>query len=168
MKRLKEIILNIADGKSRAYRISNYIIVPFIFAGISIMSFVVAYDLTDYYGIHDSALQRTLIPWALIMGILSFLCGFIIIRFVLKPVKKFVEETRELPLFKDVAVQERMSETHDDTDHFDILFTEVKNILGKVQARQLFPEIIGESKVMRAIFNQVLKVATTDATVLIT
>jgi len=167
MKRLKKIIQPISDGRKKAYRISIYIIVPFIFAGISIISFLVAYDISDYYRIHDSAIQRALIPWVVIMGILSFLCGFVIIRFVLKPVKKFVEETQELPLFRDVVVEDRMSGGFDEIDNFDFVFTEVKNILSKVQARQLFPEIIGESKVMRAIFNHVLKVAQTDATVLI-
>ncbi len=41
-------------------------------------------------------------------------------------------------------------------------------MLSKVEARELFPEIIGQSKVMRGIFSQILKVAPTDATVLIT
>jgi transcriptional regulator of aromatic amino acid metabolism len=37
-----------------------------------------------------------------------------------------------------------------------------------VNKKELFPEIIGSSRAMRGIFGQILKVAPTDATVLIT
>jgi transcriptional regulator with GAF, ATPase, and Fis domain len=43
----------------------------------------------------------------------------------------------------------------------------VTTILGKVEARELFPEIVGQSRVIREVFGQIMKVAPTDATVLI-
>ena len=41
------------------------------------------------------------------------------------------------------------------------------NILSNVEAKELFPDIIGSSASMRNIFTQIIKVAPTDSTVLI-
>ncbi len=49
-----------------------------------------------------------------------------------------------------------------------MVFDQVTELLSKVEARQLFPDIIGQSKVMRGVLNQIVKVAPKDSTVLIT
>ncbi len=106
-------------------------------------------------------------PWVFIIGLLSFLCGLLVIWLVLKPVKKFMKEAKELPAFPKTAMAVRTKEAHDDIDQFSLVFTEVTNMLSKVKAKELFPDIIGESSPMRGLFNQILKVASADATVLI-
>lgn len=167
MKQIRQQIKKLFAGKS-VYRISLYVIVPFIFSGISTISFLIAFDISAYYSHHGGMEpQGTMAPWAIVMGLLSFLCGLLIIWLVLKPVKKFVKEAKELPVFPRTAMAEMTKGAHDDIDHFSLVFTEVKNILSKVKAKELFPEIIGESNLMRGLFNQILKVASADATVLI-
>ena len=60
--------------------------------------------------------------------------------------------------------QERIT---DDFDQITKLFDNVANILSNVEAKELFPHIIGSSAPMRNIFTQIIKVAPTDSTVLI-
>ena len=55
----------------------------------------------------------------------------------------------------------------DDLSQITKLFENVANILSNVEAKELFPNIIGSSTVMRNIFTQIKKVAPTDSTVLI-
>ena len=55
----------------------------------------------------------------------------------------------------------------DDYDQITRLFDNVANILSNVEAKELFPNIIGSSSSMRNIFTQIIKVAPTDSTVLI-
>jgi transcriptional regulator with GAF, ATPase, and Fis domain len=65
----------------------------------------------------------------------------------------------------DVGSHETRSRDH--RDHFAQVFDQVADVLSKVEARQLFPEIIGYDRNIRGVFNQILKVAPTDSTVLI-
>jgi len=51
--------------------------------------------------------------------------------------------------------------------HIVQFFDSVTDVLSKVDARQSFPDIIGESRVMLGVMRQIEKVAPTDSTVLI-
>ena len=44
---------------------------------------------------------------------------------------------------------------------------QMAEVLGALDARTLFPNMVGESRVMRGLFSQILKVAASDATVLL-
>jgi len=55
----------------------------------------------------------------------------------------------------------------DDVKEIEKVFDNVANILTLVEARELFPNVIGSSSAMRNIFKQITKVAPTDSTVLI-
>ncbi|EFL49902.1 sigma54 specific transcriptional regulator, Fis family [Solidesulfovibrio fructosivorans JJ]] len=52
-------------------------------------------------------------------------------------------------------------------DRLGIVADQMAETLGKLDARALFPDMVGESRVMRGVFAQILKVAATDATVLL-
>ncbi|MBW2174968.1 MAG: sigma-54-dependent Fis family transcriptional regulator [Deltaproteobacteria bacterium] len=52
-------------------------------------------------------------------------------------------------------------------EHFAQVFEQVTDVLSKVEAQQHFPKIIGQNRNIRGVFNQILKVAPTDSTVLI-
>jgi transcriptional regulator with GAF, ATPase, and Fis domain len=73
-----------------------------------------------------------------------------------------------LGVVREMAASADTSGGKDDIPGFTSLFDQVSELLGKVEARQLFPEIIGQSKPMLVVLNRILKVAPTDATVLIT
>jgi len=143
------------------YNLSLYVLIPGIFSGISVLSFVIALNVSNYgiYNLHSMI-------WILIMIVFAFLCGFLIVWQVLRPIKKFIETTGELSLFKKDA-KEGVGRVQNELDQFTRVSKEVTKVLTKIEAQEFFSEIIGESRPMRGLFSQILKVARTDATVLI-
>lgn len=88
-------------------------------------------------------------------------------RVFLKPFIQFVEKTRKIPIVTDSAAEIR-GNAAGDLENIASVLNQVVNILSSVEVRELFPDIIGASASMRAIFTQITKVAPTDTTVLIT
>ena len=96
----------------------------------------------------------------------TFFISFVLIYFFLKPLIKFVNKTQKLPILTNYLSEEQKSITHD-FNQISEIFDNVANILSNVEAKELFPHIIGSSASMRNIFTQIIKVAPTDSTVLI-
>jgi transcriptional regulator with PAS, ATPase and Fis domain len=132
----------------------------------------------------DVNLAGPILLWTMIIASVAFLCGLIVVRLFLKPVQVFIEKTKNLPVlsgrvneesketkgdeFQPGRVIEKSKETKgDEFQRFTLAFKQVTDILSKVDAQQLFPEIIGESVAMRGVLGQIMKVAPTDSTVLI-
>ncbi|MFC1825849.1 sigma-54 interaction domain-containing protein, partial [Thermodesulfobacteriota bacterium] len=153
--------------KRYRYYISLYIIIPVIFAGLSILSVVVSFRLTEYYMKQQISLTKPIIIWTVVMATIAFLCGLIVVRLFLKPVQMFIEQTKNLPVFSGHVAVERKGEKGDEFQRFAQVFQKVTDVLSKVDAQQFFPNIAGESVAMREVLGQVMKVAPTDSTVLI-
>ena len=151
-------------GRSR-YNLSLYFLIPVIFTGLSVLSVVVAFQYSKYT-VKGVKAPLEVTAWLILVIMLTFLCGFLITWLILRPMKKFVEETKKLPVFSEI-LGKRQSPKVDELDSFNLFAREVTNLLGKVEAKELFPEIIGQSTAMRGLFRQIVKVASTDATVLI-
>lgn len=152
------------SGKSR-YNLSLYILIPVIFSGMSVLTGLIVYQFgkSSLRGIRPS---EDVTVWFLLILCVTFMCGLLITWLLLRPMKNFVREAERLPIFAD-AMAEKKSMNVNEIDKFNLVFNEVKNLLSKVEARELFPEIIGQSSAIRGLFTQILKVAKTDATVLI-
>jgi len=147
------------------YNISLYILIPIIFSGMSILTGIIAFQFSKFYP-KGTKLSGEVAVWAAVVIGVTFLCGFIITRLILNPMRKFVEEAGKMPFFiKSLA--ERRPLNISEIDHFSLVLKEVTSLLNKVEARELFPEIIGQSRIMRGLFSQIMKVASTDATVLV-
>jgi transcriptional regulator with PAS, ATPase and Fis domain len=71
-----------------------------------------------------------------------------------------------MPVLANSISEERKSITSD-LNQITELFDNVANILSNVEVKELFPDIVGSSASMRNIFTQIIKVAPTDSTVLI-
>ena len=85
--------------KQFRFHISLYLIIPFIFAGFSIFSALLAYRLTRY-GLENKAEPSTWVFWLIIcISVLAFAAGFGVVRFILRPVEQFVEKASKLPAF---------------------------------------------------------------------
>jgi len=80
--------------------------------------------------------------------------------------RRFVKEAEKLPVFA-AALADKTSLKTNELDYFSLISREVTKLLSTVKAKELFPETIGQSEAMRGLFSQILKVAPTDATVLI-
>ncbi len=98
--------------------------------------------------------------------VFTFSISFLLLRFFLKPFLRFVNKTQKMSILANFPLGKQKIIT-DDFDQITELFDNVANILSNVEAKELFPHIIGSSSSMRNIFTQITKVAPTDSTVLI-
>jgi transcriptional regulator with GAF, ATPase, and Fis domain len=154
--------------KDIRFHISLYIIIPVIFAGIAILSIIVTYNTTTYYLSKALNPQWPVVWWGMLLIAFTLICGILIVKLLIDPVKRFVIKTKGLGIVKNVNPPKHASVANDDMGKFTMVFEQVSELLSKVEARQLFPDIIGQSEVMRGVFNQIVKVAPKESTVLIT
>ncbi|MBU2549685.1 MAG: sigma-54 factor interaction domain-containing protein, partial [Proteobacteria bacterium] len=149
------------------FDVSLYIIVPVIFAGLAALTSTGSFRLTAYL-IHRGAEPGwPLLAWTLLMTGAGFACGLVIVRLFLKPVSEFVEKARRLTPLEAIEADPVPDEGGDEVRRYSRVFDRVTRVLSRVDARQQFPEIIGQSRAMRAVLAQIVKVAPTDGTVLI-
>lgn len=151
--------------KSRQYFIRLNIIVPVIFSCVAILTLVVTYRLTVYSIDLRGDTFKYLAAWGAVVVLFTFIVGWLISRTILKPVEAFVREAEKLPAMQQVAVEYN---SRDELSRYTQVFTQITDFLSKMDARELFPEIVGQSKVIRSVLSQIMKVAPTDVTVLIT
>jgi transcriptional regulator with GAF, ATPase, and Fis domain len=154
--------------KRSHYHISLYLLVPFIFTGISLLSAAGAYWITVSLAQPGTEAAWPLRFWVAGMAVLTFLCGLVVAWLILKPVKKFVQEAESLSVLPKSTTYHGDYKSADEIEHFTQVFQQITEFLTKAESRDLFPEVIGQSEVMRGLFRQITKVAPTDATVLIT
>ena len=146
--------------------INLYILIPLIYSGISIIAVVVTYQLAGNQGEADAV--GSVLKWGAFIGAFSFVCSLVILWLVMNPVMKFVRRTESLPLFpRTGANEEKSSLQRDRLEEMTEVLDQVTDILGKVEAREFFPRVVGQSRRMREIFAQLLKIAPTDSTVMI-
>ncbi len=156
--------------KDIRFNINLYIIIPLIFAGLTILSLLVAYRLTYYYINSGHPPGWPVAFWGLLLVLFTLGCGLLMVRFLIEPVKRFVEKTETMGVLGKIDHEAppapKLAEA--ELSRFSRVFDQVTEILTKVEARELFPNIIGQSRHMRAVLNQIIKVAPTDSVVLIT
>jgi len=154
--------------KHPRYHISLYIIIPFIFAGFSTFSAILAFRLTKY-GLTRGADPAAWVFWLIIaIGTLSFALGFALVRFILRPVEEFLEKASKLPALSTASKPKSKKDwSVDKIEQFTTVFDRVTSALSRMDARHFFPEIIGESLAIRGLLSLIMKVAPTDSTVLI-
>jgi transcriptional regulator with PAS, ATPase and Fis domain len=155
--------------KRRKIFISPYIIVPAIFSGISLLAVIVTYHVISRYSGPNTDPAEPVFWLGLASVVISFACTYIILRFIMQPIDRFVKTARTLPAMSRMSMPETggAAGSSENIAELQQVLDQVTTILSKVEARELFPEIIGQSRTMRAIFSQILKVAPTDTTVLI-
>ncbi len=151
----------------RKFHINLYTLIPLIFSGITIISVILTYQLLNQYGNSNQTSFLGFVYLIIAIGFLTFLISSIILRILLKPIMQFVNKAQKILVLKNSNLEKQGSMT-DDLDKLTKVFDNVTNILSHVEAKELFPEVIGSSASMRNIFTQIMKVAPTDSTVLIT
>lgn len=153
--------------KDIRFHINLYIIIPLIFAGFSTLSLLVAYRLTRFYLDRNMPPEWPVAFWGIILVLFTFGCGMFMVKFLIDPVRRFVDKTRTMGVLSDIDPPTPPPVVNGEMQKYSIVFDQVSQILSKVEARELFPSIIGQSAFMRGVFNQIMKVAPTDSTVLI-
>jgi len=153
--------------KKKYYYISLYIVVPIIFSGMAIFSTIIAFRITSEAMKKSADLFWPIFSWLLIIAVLAFFCGMIVIRLLLRPVEQFVRNAEQLPALSRKQAEDSDGRQGDELQRFTAVFDQVTGVLSNVEARVLFPRIIGQSLAIRGILSQIMKVAPTDSTVLI-
>ncbi len=151
---------------SRFY-ISLYIIIPFIITGLTILAAILSFRLTKYSLAHGSEAAQPVFWFILVISIIAFATGFMLVRFMLRPVERFVEKARKLASISGDKADTGKDWSIDKIEQFTSVFDRVTSVLSRIDARHFFPDIIGESLAMRGFLGLIKKVAPTDSTVLI-
>jgi len=163
---MKDVVSNLKklfSGHSSPIRVSLFVLIPFIFTGFAVLAFIIA-----YYASRVSTLQLFLLGGAVIA--FTALSAVVVTFAVLSPVQKFIDQVESSPSFPkplSKPAPESKPYTRDELRHYDHVFSEVANLISKVDARDRFPNIIGQSRAIRGCLSQVIKVAPTDNTVLL-
>ena len=153
--------------KQSRFYISLYIIIPFIFTGLTIFSAIVSFRLTKYGLIHGLEPAKPVFWFILIIGFLAYIAGFALVRIILKPVEEFVEKASNFPSFSVPKKAKKKDWSVDKIQQFSNVFDQVTSVLSRMDARHFFPSIIGESIAMRGLLSLIRKVAPTASTVLV-
>jgi Transcriptional regulator containing GAF, AAA-type ATPase, and DNA binding domains len=150
----------------KKYYINLYILIPIIYTGISIIGVMLTYQLFNPNEKVNQILSLSFVYVITAISIFTFLTSYIIMRVFLKPFMQFVEKTKKIPIYAN-SILGNQEKVTDDLEKITNVFDHVANILSSVEAKELFPDVIGSSASMRNIFTQITKVAPTDSTVLI-
>ena len=141
--------------------VSLLVLIPLIFTGLVILTFIVA-----HYTSNITSTKLMLLGGA--VTVVTAFFSVIVTVVILRPVHKFIKEAESSPAFpRPVKESETEVRRKDDISHFDYVFREVTNLISKVDALERFPDIIGQSRAIRSVLSQVIKVAPTDTTVLV-
>jgi len=153
--------------KQSRFYISLYIIIPFIITGLTILAGIISFRLTKYSMGQGADPAQQVFWFIIILAILTFVIGFALVRFILKPVEQFVEKAVKLASISGAPVDRKKDWSVNKIEQFTSVFDQVTSVLSRMDARHFFPEIIGESLAMRGLLSLIKKVAPTDSTVLI-
>ncbi len=150
------------------FQINLYFLIPVIFAGFTTLAFLVAYQLTHFYLSQSLQPKWPLAFWGAVLIFFTFSCGLLVVKFLISPVERFVDKTQTMGVIKEIdATKKSFESTDGEINRFSRVFDQVTEILSKMEASELFPDIVGHSTLMRAVFNQIIKVAPTDSMVLV-
>src|SRR5450756_1198913 len=152
--------------KKYQIQISLYILIPFITSGAALI-WVLLTDQVIHYIDASKASSWVFLAWNTAVVIITYLLSLLITWLILDPVSKFIKKAESLPVYPASPADKENTQPVDAIAHYTRVFDQITSILSKVEAKELFPGIIGQCTLMRGIFAQILKVARTDSTVLI-
>jgi transcriptional regulator with PAS, ATPase and Fis domain len=155
--------------KARIFNSSN-LLASLIMGLFSILSILVAFRLTEMFFKEDAHAGSYIKLMGLGAIILVFAFGFLMAKIFSSPAsKEEIPQSMEIEPTNAIFPPEVKDTMEDlgELGHFNLSFSQHLNALSKTEAKEKFPEIAAQSKVMRDLFSQILKVAPTDSTVLI-
>jgi transcriptional regulator with GAF, ATPase, and Fis domain len=150
------------------FHVRLHVIIPVIFGGIASLSGIVTYRLAQFYLQHGSNPTMAVTLWLLSCSVFGFLCGLFVVRVILGPVERFVRRAEDLSVLKTAVPPDgTILKSKDEISHISQVFEQVTEVLSRVEARERFPGIVGESRAIRGVLVQTARVAPTDSTVLL-
>ena len=146
---------------------SLYITVPIAAAGLVAIAVAVPIRVMQYCLVRGIDFKWPVFWSVIIISIIAFAAAMVITWLILKPIQQFVKRAKKFPILSTSELEGDQKKPRAELEHFAQVFQQVTDVLGKVEAEQLFPKIIGQDRNIRGVFKQILKVAPTDSTVLI-
>jgi transcriptional regulator with GAF, ATPase, and Fis domain len=155
-----------AKKKKYQIQVSLYILVPFITSGAAMLWVLLTNQVIGYINETQSS-NMVFLTWQAAVVIVTYLMSLLITWLILEPVSKFIKKAESLPVYPASPADKENPQPVDAIAHYTRVFDQITSILSKVEAKELFPGIVGQCALIRGIFAQILKVARTDSTVLI-
>jgi len=152
--------------KKKLFQVSLYILVPFITSGAALIWVLLTGQVIRSLQASRSA-EWGFFIWGVAVVVITYLLSLLITWLMLEPVNRFIKKAESMPVYPRPPADEEKPQNPDAISHYSQVFDRITSILSKVEARDLFPGIVGQSTIMRGLFAQILKVARTDSTVLI-
>ncbi len=142
-------------------------LIPVIFSGFSLLSFLLASLLAGYYSSSSWAIRF----WGLAVWVISYALAYIIVRMMMGPIEDFearIKEIRKTKATDDfIRIKDEKETPRNELERFAQVLDGVTDMLTRGESKAHFPNMVGESKAMRAVFSQMLVVARSDTTALI-
>mgnify|MGYP000232918151 CR=1 FL=1 len=159
----------------REYRAKLYLLIPIIFTGLSLLALIGAYEITEYFHQVGKDPFRYVLYWALIIISLCGVVSILVARRIVQPLERFLDRMERNRVFRASRrrrqAQEKSSVSQkrplDEYQRMTQVFDQLSDILDVMEARELFPGIVGQSPAMRAVMAQVKSVADSEASVLL-
>ncbi|HOD35855.1 MAG TPA: ATPase, T2SS/T4P/T4SS family [Syntrophales bacterium] len=149
--------------KKSKYKISLYVLIPLIFTGISLIAVIMTYQIFRLLTNPDEYVR----VWGIAIALFAFAIALVITWLVMRPIRGFIKRVIELPVFAKTPARNTLTPQGDDIKEYKVVFEKVTDLLSKVEPREIYPDVIGQSKAVRLICDQIAKVRPADAAVLI-
>jgi transcriptional regulator with GAF, ATPase, and Fis domain len=141
-------------------------LVPFILAGFNAFCMIMLYILLDDRTTDTFVFKP--IAVILFFSIISLGGSYLLIRWIIRPMERFVENARRNPVIPVALFEDQDKSLSSDVQHYERILRNITEFIDKKEALALFPDILGQSRILRGLMSRILKVASSDSTVLIT
>ncbi|WP_300154326.1 sigma-54 dependent transcriptional regulator [Solidesulfovibrio sp.] len=146
----------------RRFEPSLAVLVPVILGGVATLAVLCADWLPRFFP-GTFAPHGILVP-AVAAGLAVAGVAAVFVLVALRPIRRLLSATPPvLPATAATAPPKPLGEF----DRLGLVADQMAEVLGKLDARVQFPDMVGESRAMRGVFSRILKVAATNATVLV-
>jgi hypothetical protein len=145
-------------GKRYRAEISLIILVPFILGGLAALPLLAVENIwPELFTGHRVVMLCLLSGGTVYRRPRGFYLGP-------RPIRRFLDTNRDMAVLPPAGPARRGGAAR---AHLEGGFDQIVEGLSAMDARALFPDMVGESRALRAMFSQLLKVAPTEATVLL-
>jgi transcriptional regulator with PAS, ATPase and Fis domain len=143
-------------------------LVPFIFSGFALLSFLLASLLSAYYTQSSWALRF----WGLAVWVVSYVLAYVVMGMIIRPLETFVSKVEKIRALEEKGPSDneggkKKTLPRNELERFTRVLDGVTDMLTQTESKIYFPDMVGESRAMRAVFSQMLVVAGSDTTALI-
>jgi transcriptional regulator with GAF, ATPase, and Fis domain len=146
------------------FQVSLTVLVPVIVAGLAVL----ALFASSYIPFFQRDFLGNLHWVALLVGGVAFVSCALLMFVILRPVRRFLASARKSGVIPDRSRDSADSRVKSDLDEYRLALEQVGLALSRLDAKALFPEIVAQSQAMRSILGQIMKVAPTGSSVLLT